>query len=225
MKMSGFKMDAEIAYFIGVLHSDGCIYRFNDKKRKRIQIRLNLTIGQKSLPMASEFKRILFKRFGRTVNIRKVPNKISYMVQTSINRLYWLFKQWEDKSIPFIISNDSVLFGSYLAGIIDGDGYVKLKKRDGKTFACQIKISAGYIHYQLLEQIKFHLGCGAHIEKDVNKKGMGYSHCFLISKKNYRYIQHLILPYIKMPYKKERIKEYIKKWAYRDSNPDFGHNQ
>jgi len=34
------KINKDIAYFIGVLHSDGYIYIFNDKRRNRNQIRL-----------------------------------------------------------------------------------------------------------------------------------------------------------------------------------------
>ncbi len=50
--LPAIELDENIAYFIGVLHSDGCIYVFNDKKRNRQSMRLNLTVGEKSIPMA-----------------------------------------------------------------------------------------------------------------------------------------------------------------------------
>ena len=95
-----FKIDENIAYFIGVLHSDGCIYVFNDKKRNRKQIRLNLTVGNKSIPMALKFKNILKDYFSKTVNLRKVPNKSSYVIQTSINRVWHIFQGWNSEKVP-----------------------------------------------------------------------------------------------------------------------------
>ena len=60
MELQKMKINSNVAYLIGVLHSDGCIYRFHDKKRNRTQIRLNLTVGEKSLPMSRKFQKILF---------------------------------------------------------------------------------------------------------------------------------------------------------------------
>ena len=118
---NNFRIDKDVAYFLGVLHSDGCIYFFNNKKENRKQIRLNLTIGKKSIPMALKFQRILSTHFNRTVNLRKVPNKEAYVIQTSINRLWYLFKNWKDQNIPREIKDSYRLFGVYLAGLIDGD--------------------------------------------------------------------------------------------------------
>jgi len=45
-----FVIDSNIAYFIGVLHSDGCIYLFNDNRRNKKVRRLILGVGSKSIP-------------------------------------------------------------------------------------------------------------------------------------------------------------------------------
>jgi hypothetical protein len=67
-------IDKNIAYLIGVLQSDGCIYEFYDKKEKRIRIRLSLGVGRNSLPMSEKCKHILEKSLGIHVNIRKSPS-------------------------------------------------------------------------------------------------------------------------------------------------------
>ena len=206
-----FKIDESIAYFIGVLHSDGCIYRFKDKKKNRVAIRLYLGIGKKSLPMAREFQKVLANSFGKNINIRYAASKNSFIMQTSINRMYSIFQQWENEKIPLVIRNNFRLFGSYLAGVIDGDGYVKYKKHKDGRIQCQIKISSAKPLKTLRRLIIHHLKCACHFEKDINKRGISYNTCFYISKKNHVFLRNFIVPYLTMPYKKNRIIEYILK--------------
>ena len=206
------KIDWKIAYFIGVLHSDAHIYKFNNKKEGSVRNRLLLQIGPKSLPMANKFKQILYTKFGRDVNIRKLPNKEAYKIQASINLIYPLLKNWQKYNLPLEIKEDSLLFGAYLAGLIDGDGYVKYKKYKGQIFACQIKIAAKEPLEEIASLIELHLNCKVHYEKDKNKRGTGYNTCFLISSKNYRYLLENLEPHLTIPYKKERITTVCHKW-------------
>ena len=137
------KITTDISYLIGVLHSDGSIYLFQDKVRKRKIIRLNLTIGEKSPPMAKKFQSILIKSLNRKVNIRKIANKNSYQMQTSINKLWHHFSEWNKLHLPNEIKNDNKLFGAYLAGQLDGDGHFKLKNnRDRKLQQMTIRMTS-----------------------------------------------------------------------------------
>ena len=108
IQIKDLKIDENIAYFLGVLHSDGCIYFFNDKKKNRLIIRLILQVGTKSIPMAIQFKKILLDYFGKKVNLRKIPHKNLYVIQTSINRVWHLFKHWNKYQIPGKIKNDII---------------------------------------------------------------------------------------------------------------------
>ncbi len=208
-------IDTNTAYFIGILHSDGCIYRFVDKKRKRTHIRLSLSVAEKSLPMAKKFQKIFFDSFGRTVNLRKKPDKNLYVIQTSINRLYDLFERWEGGVIPPEICENPSLFGAYLAGYIDGDGSIKLKKHKTKDkyIACVIRIASGKALVDLLELIRFHLNCEAHFYKTYNKKGSGYDNCFHVSSKNFEYVHDYLLPHLALDYKRKKINYYIKEYG------------
>ncbi|MBW2982620.1 hypothetical protein KY343_07080 [Candidatus Woesearchaeota archaeon] len=203
-----FKIDNNIAYFIGILHSDGCIYNLFDKKRDRKIIRLNLTIGKKSISMALKFKKILFDYFNRTVNLRKVPNKNSYVIQTSINRIKHVLKNWNEK-IPLEIKRDSSLFGAYLAGLIDGDGYIKLKNNttDRIVPQCIIKIASDHPMVDVKNSIISHIGCNVHFEYKKGNKGVDT--CFYISKKSIGYIKNYIFPHIVIDYKLNTLEKFF----------------
>ena len=209
-KLKNFEIDKDISYFLGVLHSDGCIYFFNDKKRNRKQIRLNLTVGKKSIPMASKFQRILCTHFNRTVNLRKIPNKEAYAIQTSVNRLWYIFKNWTNQNIPQEINDNCVLFGAYLAGLIDGDGFVQIKNntQDRIIPQCVIKISSSKPLEKVKSLIKDHFGCKPHFEYD--KRSNTVSTCFYVSKKNLNSMENYILPHIVMLYKAERLIKFLK---------------
>ena len=212
------KINQNLAYFIGVIHSDGCFYKFKDKIKKRIQIRLILYVGEKSIPMSIKFKKILFEQFDRNVNIRKVPNKESYVIQTSINKLWPIFKNWNKNIIPPQIKKESNLFGAYLAGLIDGDGHIKIKKNENSRTIPQhvIKIASDRKLKELKKLIELHFNCSVHFEND--KRSKAFNTCFYISKKNIKMIMKNTFPHLVLQHKKQRIKNYNEKIRAR---PDF----
>lgn len=216
---NNIKMDQNLAYFIGVLHSDGCIYIFNDKKKDKLSIRLNLTIADKSLEMAKRFKQILLYYFNRNVNIRKSNNNGLNVIQTSINQIWSIVQHWQKGQIPHEIRGDKVLFGAYLGGLIDGDGHIKLKNntKDRVIPQCVIRISSDRQLDEVSYLVERYLACKVHFEHD--RRGKGVDTCFYVSKKNVEFIESFISPYIFINHKKERLSNYIlKKRAYPDSN-------
>lgn len=213
-----FRIDETVAYFIGVLHSDGCIYIFNDKKYNRKVIRLSLNVGEKSIPMAMKFKEILSDYFDRTVNLRKVPNKNSFVIQTSINRLYNVFKKWENNQLPNEIKKDAKLFGPYLAGLIDGDGHLKLKNnKDRRLKQLIIRICGPKKLADVKKIIERYTSSKVHFVNYKNKNC--FDTCFYVTYKNLLFLENHVFPNIVMPYKKQRFEEHAKKirWACRDS--------
>lgn len=204
------KINKDIAYFIGVLHSDGYIYVFNDKKRNRRQIRLGLEIGTKSITMGLKFKKILLDYFGKSVNLRQRPNKTTLNLQTSINKFWNILKNWNDGKIPEDIKNDKVLFGAYLAGLIDGDGHIKIKKDiKGRVIPqCVVKIASNRPLEDVKNLIEFYMNCKVHFEfKNIGK---GVNTCFYISKKNTEFFKNYIYPNMVMPYKLNRLQNFFK---------------
>ena len=203
------KINEDISYLIGVLHSDGCIYRFKSKKRNFDSIRINLHVAHKSLPMIIKFQEIFLKYFNRRVNIRKVPNKNAYVIQTSINRIYYIFKEWEKGQIPIEINNNPSLFGAYLAGLIDGDGYVKLKNRkDRKLPQLVVWIANNKPLFIIQNLIKKFMYCGAHISPVKDKNC--YQTCFYITHKNLKFFKEFVRPYLTIIYKITELEKYEK---------------
>jgi len=208
----------ELAYFIGVMQTDGNLYLYhNETPRTWDAWRINLTVAEKSLPMLKRALSIFSKLFNRKVSIFKNARGY-YGFQTSINTLIPIFEKFgvsfdNPPNPPPWISCNHRLFGAYLGGVIDGDGHVKLKR--SKYPMCEIIIASGHPQHSLKKLIEQNLGCTARIYKQkgsaVNKE---YSECdiltFYVSKKNFECLMEDVLPHITISYKKDRLKNYIK---------------
>lgn len=212
-------INEDLAYFIGVLHSDGCIYNFYNKKRDRLQIRLILSIASISIPMALKFKEILFNHFNRTVNLRKRPNKNLYVIQTSINKDWHIFEKWAKQKIPSEIKSNPLLFSAYLAGIIDGDGHIQIKHniQDRVIPQCVIKITSGYPLIDIKVLLKQYFNCDTHFTYEKRSKAV-YT-CFYVSNKNILLVERYILPHLIISHKINILNTFLKmkKRACRDS--------
>lgn len=219
-KNKEIEIDKNLAYFLGVLHSDGCIYVFNDKKENLKRIKLALDVGNRSIPMAMKFKNILFDYFGRKVNLRKKHTKNTYRLNTSINRIWYIFKRWYKYKVPKSITKNPYLFGAYLGGLIDGDGYVKIKHniKNRVTPQCVIKIASNRSLKKIKDLIELHLDCNVHFEFDKNNKGVDT--CFYVSKKNIDYVKTFVLPHMTIPHKIDSLNNFfqMKERAYPDLN-------
>jgi len=216
--MLNLNFDENISYFIGVLHSDGCIYLFNDKKRNKIQIRLTLKIGERSIPMALKFQKVLFDYFNRTVNLRKLPNRNAYCIQTSINRDWDIFKDWNKGKIPEDIKINKISFGAYLAGLIDGDGHIKIKKNKDRIIPqCVIRIADNKPLIEVGILIEKYLKCNVHFV--YQKENKCVETCFYVSKKNINFVRDYILPHIELTHKIHSLKKFLElKRACSDLN-------
>ena len=216
------KLDKILSYFIGVLHSDGCIYKFYSRRQKRFIHRIGFIGGKKSLPMLVEIREILRKKFKRKVKIIKLTRRDRniFELKTSINSLLPIFDKLEisKKHIPSWIKKDRSLFCSYLAGVIDGDGNIVIKRKSSPQ--CIVRITSHSPNPVLLELIKRYLYCIPWIEKQVlnykglngirKNKGVAFRHCFCISRKNFRTFKKFVLPFIKIRHKKEKIIKFLK---------------
>ncbi len=215
------KIDISLAYFIGVIHSDGYIYSFFHKKRNNTIIRVHLTVAKRSLPMALKFQRILLHSLNRNVCIWKQKGVNLYSIQTSVNKFGNLFLDWK-RDIPKEIQKSPALFGSYLGGLIDGDGHIKIKRNTGDRIIsqCVIKIADSRPLEIVKSLVEKYMKCGVHFEYD--KRGKGVLTSFYVSNKNIEYVKKLVYPHIAIPHKTKTLKKYfeMKERARRDSNPN-----
>lgn len=118
----------DLFWWLGVLHTDCYIYRKNGEIRE-----LRLRVGVGSLEMLAKWKIVLDSLTGKYHNMmeeqyhdkRYNKNRTSFCVrEASKTMLKVIFEELPNTSL--MQKED---FGAYLAGIIDGDGCIQLRKR------------------------------------------------------------------------------------------------
>jgi hypothetical protein len=219
----------DLAYFVGVLHTDGCIctYRFKDSTRRRYI----LDVGKKSVPMLKKIRDIFHEEFGRTIKIRRIHHKNenpTFVIEVDIINLRDLLAKWkiDKKKLAPWIGNSQRLFCAYLAGVIDGDGDVSIKRPQYPQ--CQVRITAGEELPELMKLIQRHLRCACGLQVAIvstyslprakKKFGVAYRHCFYLSKKNLRVFKKFVLPYIQIKHKRQKLLDFYKMRAPQPSS-------
>jgi len=130
-----------------------------------------------------------------------------------VKKLLNLFKsldiKFSDPPIPpYWLIKNSNLFGAYLAGLIDGDGDVRIKRQ--KYPQCVIRISSHKPQFELAEEIRKILKCKVSVSKRtkfIRKKW--YTLEFYVSKKNYSFVQRFVIPFIELFYKADKLLNFI----------------
>ncbi len=209
-----------LAYWVGVAQTDACFKKAFSKKRKQHYYRISLCVGEKSIPMLKKFKESSQKIFGvkGTTWYNKKRKCIDYCF--GCKKLLVTFKELEinfsDPPIPpSWIINDNKLFGAYLAGLIDGDGDVRIKRK--KYPQCAVRINSGTNQKELIKIIKNKLNIGVSSNTNIGGgyvkgrriKGKSYRAEFYVSSKNFEFLTNFVLNNIEMKYKKNKIKNYI----------------
>ena len=220
------KPSRELAYFVGVLHSDGCIYTWNDKKHHRKVNVLLINVGKLSLPMLFKVQKIFKQVFKRDIKI--LNHKYDTLVfDAKINRLMPFFKELEiiKNGIPEWIKSNKIFFCSYLAGLIDGDGNVKITKPRYKQ--CRVTIISGD-KLNLKRLIMKYLKCKMWIEQ-INKPSTLPSgkkilpnakrYCFCVSSKNMSTFRKHVYSEMQILHKRRTIENYFEICPRRDLNP------
>jgi len=211
----------EISYMIGALQGDGCLTKYFVKEREdRITLRHVIILEAIDLEMVKKVKEIFERTFSRKRKIYKRSEGrfgFTFGVKTLLNEFKELDIDFKDPpKPPQWIKNRIDFFGPYLAGLIDADGDVRIKRP--KYPQCAIRITSGHPQKYLKEFVEKNLNCCASIteEKSFNKQWImwnhGFSLEFLVSSKNFDNIKQYILQYIQRPRKKLIIERYLRKF-------------
>lgn len=214
-------LNPRLSYFIGALHSDGTFYLFKDKKRNWNSYRIRFQVGEKSLPMLRCLRQIFATELDRELKINldgvnEYGTKI-YSLGTSVNRLLPLFSALgvDKHSLPKRLVANKRLFCAYLAGLIDGDGDVRIKRP--RYPQCEIRITSARASQKLRRLISKHLTCSARIEKVhvnaiINGRpviGTGYKHSFYLSSKNLPDFIKLVYPHVQISRKRKILQRFF----------------
>lgn len=229
--MSNFAVEPseELAYWTGVAQSDGCLTSYVVKNNryktgKETRIEISLDVCSKSLPMLEKFKNLSNIIFHRNCNVWKTSRR-SLRFHMGVKSLLLLFKKLDidlTSSLfipPIWTLKEPKCFGAYLAGIIDGDGSITIKRP--KYPQCSITIYSGFWQDVLSTSITKILGCSAYqskvhrisFSKNLNRsiEGTTYKLTFYASTKTSKFMLKFVIPHLQVNYKKKNLNEFIVK--------------
>lgn len=210
----------QFAYWVGLTQSDGSL-----SSRKNGFVSLAFAVNDKVL--AELFRDVCNTYFNKALNVSQRSDG-RWCCGMGVNKLLKMFESLglefrDPQRPPSWISRSDNLFGAYLAGIIDGDGNVRIKRP--KYPQCVIRITSGHEQTELSNSISKTMKCGVSITKrhrvafykSENRliDGTWYDLEFLVSSKNMSFMKSFVLPYVLLESKHRKIKNYI---LYREHN-------
>ncbi len=215
MKSPVYFKKPDFCYWIGLVQADGS---FKPKNTGHV-----IDIQSKDIEHIKFAQQISLKFLNRKSKIFKIKRSDGRIINEFRIGASGLIKLFEMLQIDFSdppkppswVAEDILFFGAYLAGIIDGDGDIRVKDNPKN---CLVRISSSAEQTKLKENIKTIFGCGCNIVKRNKKstlngrdiKGVWYELEFGLTNKNVKQIECYILPFIQIPRKRIRLENFIK---------------
>ncbi len=211
--------DEKLAYWLGVMQSDGCMY-----VRKRPDVGdknyITLGVGPKSIEMLEKFSQYCFDLFERSPKIfyDKINGNALFRMSAETLLEFFVSNKIEfsdPPKPPEFITSELKLFGAYLAGVIDGDGDIRIKRK--KYPQCIIRITSGSPQVDLANSLREKLKCSVSITKYhrvswLKERRIEGSWCsleFCASKRNLAFIREFLIPHIAVSYKRQKLEKFI----------------
>ncbi|MBI2546986.1 MAG: hypothetical protein HYW23_00905 [Candidatus Aenigmarchaeota archaeon] len=208
----------ELAYWMGVLQSDGCLTTRKYRDRKS-QIIVKVEVAPKSLEMVKKFSQLSELIFDRKAKIFELGSG-KFKFSIGVSQLIPIFERLDIDARdpprpPVWVSADYTKFGAYLAGLIDGDGDVRIKR--SKYPQCVVRITSGKAQIFLQKAVKEMLKCGVTITHRSgvsmlgDRKIVGKWYCmeFVVSKKTRDFIKKYILPEMTIEHKIRKLTDFL----------------
>ncbi len=210
----------DLSYLVGVLQGDGCFSKYYAKERNnRMVLRHAVSLEAKDLEMVKRSQEIFNKSFNRNSKVHRRKSRrmysFKYLVKTLNPSLESLDIKIKDPPVPpKWVNAYNKFFGPYLAGVIDSDGSVCIKRPEYPQ--CSIKITSGHPQTELKKSIEKHFNCKVFLTKEIkyNKTWKMWTSdfkiSFVVSPKNVFVIKKYLLPHLTIPRKRNKIEKYIK---------------
>ena len=212
----------DLAYWIGVAQSDGHYKIYNERRGDKLIERhiIQLGVSISSLPMLKKFEIISQKIFGTSGNYcidKRKKNRFEIKIKRFLDIIKKLDINFSDPpNPPLWCLKNMEFFGAYLAGVIDGDGDIRISRPQFPQ--CAIRITSGKEQKELRNIIITILKCGCNHRKKVQqseidgREFIGTCHVieFYVTPKNVEVIKKYVFPEISLIHKRDKLREYIK---------------
>jgi hypothetical protein len=211
----------ELAYWIGVVQTDGYFKKYYDKYKKNQKYYIVLEVAKCSLEMFEKFRSISIDLF----NIKGsywISNREHFNFKMGCKRYLFLFKELDinfsdPPKPPSWVFSSKEYAGSYLAGVIDGDGNICITRP--KYPQCKVRIYSSVKQDKLILFLSEFLNCSIHqhisystsMIKDRIIYGKTSIIQFYVSPKNIDFIYNHVLNNISINRKKEKLINFKKK--------------
>jgi len=219
------KPSEKLAYWVGVAQSDGYLKKYRSKATKNVLYLLSLDVSEPSLLMLRRFQVLSSELFNRNASIFKRGTRHVWSYHIGIGKLLPIFEKLDisfgrQPRQPSWCKGEPEFLGAYLAGLIDGDGDVRIKR--SRYPQCVIRITSGFRQSELAKAIRETLQCsvaitfrkGERVLKGRKIHGTWYEMEFYVSLKNHEFIEQFVLPHLMLPYKKVKLETFIdSKWS------------
>ena len=160
--------------------------------------------------MLEKARAVMKKEFGRNLTINEKGDKKYFYLQTTIKSDIDSFKDFgflsPKSQTPAWISKDESVFFAYLAGMIDGDGNVCIKRPSYPQ--CRITITSEFMLPELKSYIERFLKCRVFYYK--YKKRNAYNIDFYISSKNAKIARDKLYPNLAIKHKRKILNDFMK---------------
>lgn len=210
----------EFAYWLGVVQTDGSYFTgYINKKKKNPTIGhiINLEVSGKSRDMIEKFVKVSTEVFDSKAKIGNRIKRVNGKEFPALNTTLGIGRYINEiKSFginlkliePPKIFTTPEQVGAYIAGLIDGDGSIRIKlNKHVKRRECYIRIASGNEPKELKDFIATTLISNVHYRKQRNVEAFDLE--FLINHKNRDFFRKFILPQMAIVRKKDKLIMYI----------------
>lgn len=103
--------------------------------------------------------------------------------------------------------NSRKFFGPYVAGVIDGDGNVRIKRPEYPQ--CYVDITSAPEPKELQVAVEKYLNCSSSYRHKERGNNSWYRLQFLVSSKNIDIVKEFVYPHIQIKHKREAMEKYF----------------
>jgi hypothetical protein len=214
------RINQDLAYWVGVAQTDGSYGRYKSRDGKTRDL-IRLTVSPKSSKMLNKFKQISEVLFQRNSKIFKMKTSNHLSFKMGAAKLLSTFKISDVRfgdppRPPEWAKHNPRLFGSYLAGTLDGDGSLAIIHKKTKP-QLVFRVFSGHRPNSLKNLISNFLGVSVNVKRRYQESfiqgrpivGRVYILYFYLNLRHLEFFKQFVLPHMQIDHKRKKLEEFI----------------